>query len=107
MTTSRFATHEVLNQPPPLVDYDVFTSDRALGEAVRREGAEWAVDGLAGFGQTLGKAETIECGFLANRNPPVLQTFDRFGRRRDAVEFNSCWHRLMTIAVAQGVHTGP
>ena len=26
----RFATHEVFNQPPPLVDYDLFSCDRAL-----------------------------------------------------------------------------
>jgi len=29
-------THEVLNQSVPLADYDVFSADRALGEAVER-----------------------------------------------------------------------
>src|SRR5436309_1492833 len=36
-TTSRTrsaATHEVLNQPPPLVDYNAFEADPALGEAL-------------------------------------------------------------------------
>jgi putative acyl-CoA dehydrogenase len=102
-----FATHEVMNQPPPLVDYDLFGSDRALQEAVRREGADWAAPSLAGFGQALGRAETIEWGFQANRNPPVLQSFDRYGQRRDAVEFHPAWHSLMALAIGEGVHTGP
>ena len=102
-----FATHEVMNQPPPLVDYDVFSSDRALQEAVRREGADWAAPSLAGFGRALGRAETIEWGFQANRNPPVLQSFDRYGQRRDAVEFHPAWHSLMALAIGEGVHTGP
>jgi putative acyl-CoA dehydrogenase len=107
MTDLRFATHEVLNQPPPLVGYDLFTTDRALGEAVAREGADWAAASLAAFGKRLGAAETIDWGFQANRNPPVLQSFDRFGRRRDAVEFHPAWHSLMALAVAHGVHSGP
>ena len=102
-----FATHEVFNQPPPLADYDLFSSDRALQEAVKREGADWALAGLARFGQALGRTETIEWGFQANRNTPVLQSFDRYGKRRDAVEFHPAWHSLMALAVGEGVHTGP
>jgi hypothetical protein len=33
----------VLNQTPPLADYNLFTTDRVLQEAVRREGAAGAV----------------------------------------------------------------
>jgi putative acyl-CoA dehydrogenase len=106
-TAASFVTHDVLNQPPPLVDYDLFSSDQALGEAVRREGAGWATVRLGAFGRGLGRAETIEWGFQANRNPPALHSFDRFGRRRDIVEFHPSWHSLMTLAVAEGVHTGP
>ena len=102
-----FVTHEVFNQPPPLVDYDLFKSDRALDDAVRREGGGWATDRLAAFGRVLGRAETIDRGFQANRNPPTLQNFDRFGRRRDAVEFHPAWHSLMALAVAEGVHSSP
>jgi len=106
-TPASFATHEVFNQPPPLVDYDLFTGDRALEEAVRREGAEWAAGDLAQFGRKLGSAEVIEWGFQANRNPPVLQSFDRFGRRRDMVEFHPAWHSLMALAVGEGIHSSP
>jgi len=102
-----FQTHEVLNQAAPLAGYDLFTSDRALAEAVAREGAAWAAPGLGAFGPTLGSAEVIEAGFQANRHPPVLHRFDRFGRRRDEVEFHPAWHGLMQLAVAEGLHTGP
>ena len=37
-------THEVTNQAPPLWGYNVFESDRALTEALHREGAGWAAD---------------------------------------------------------------
>src|SRR5690348_10890699 len=72
------ASHEVLNQPPPLVDTNLFRSDRALVEAVRREGAPWAETALTEFGETLGRAETIELGVAANRYPPELRAYDRF-----------------------------
>jgi putative acyl-CoA dehydrogenase len=102
-----FRTHEVFNQPPPLADYNLFATDRALVEAVAREGAGWAAEGLDAFGRKLGRAQTIELGVLANRNPPFLQNFDRFGHRCDAVEFHPAWHELMALAVAEGLHTAP
>src|ERR1700738_29848 len=39
--TALVATHEVLNQPPPL-ETNLFAADRALREAIEREGAGWA-----------------------------------------------------------------
>lgn len=38
--SANFDTHEVLNQASPLEEYDVFGTDRALGEAVDREGRD-------------------------------------------------------------------
>ncbi|MBI1777000.1 MAG: isovaleryl-CoA dehydrogenase [Proteobacteria bacterium] len=102
-----FATHEVLNQPPPLVDYNLFAGDRALGEAVEREGAGWAAGWLRRLGEDCGRASSFALGELANRHPPVLHSFDRFGRRRDEVEFHPAWHELMASLVANGLHTGP
>ncbi len=99
--------HEVLNQPPPLVDVDLFSTDRALRDAVTRECAEWATPDLAEYGRKLGSAETLECGALANAHPPVLHTHDRYGHRRDEVEFHPAWHRLMRLAVEHGVHSSP
>ena len=99
--------HEVLNQPPPLIDYNLFSSDRALREAVAREGAGWACVEIEEYGRIIGSAEAIEWGVLANQNPPVLHTHDRYGHRRDEVEFHPAWHNLMRIAVANRIHNLP
>jgi putative acyl-CoA dehydrogenase len=98
---------EVANQPPPLEPYNLFTGDACLREAVKREGAAWAESGLAGLGATLGKPETVKLGFDANRFPPVLRSFDRFGHRLDEVEFHPAWHDLMAMALRAGLHSSP
>ncbi len=98
---------EVDNQPPPLEPYNLFSSDAALRDAVKREGAGWADKGLSTLGATLGKPETVKLGFDANKNPPVLRTFDRYGHRLDEVEFHPAWHELMAIALRAGLHSSP
>src|SRR5882757_443985 len=98
---------EALNQPPPLANYNLFAGDRALRDAVRREGAAWAEQDLDALGAELGRAETIELGFAANRHPPELHAFDRFGNRRDEVEFHPAWHEMMRLAVRHGLHASP
>ena len=42
------------NQPPPLVDYNLYESDPPLREAVEREGAAWSHDWLHGIFQERG-----------------------------------------------------
>ena len=42
-------THSVTNQPPPLADYDLFSTDPALIGAVKAEGAGWAADDLKAY----------------------------------------------------------
>ncbi len=98
---------QVTNMAPMLAGYNLFATDRALVEATAREGAPWAAEELARFGELLGRPESIELGFLANRNPPVLHTHDRVGRRRDEVEYHPAWHALMGMAVEQGLHASP
>jgi putative acyl-CoA dehydrogenase len=98
---------DVDNQPPPLENYNLLHSDTALREAVRRECADWAEGRLCSLGEELGSAETIALGFAANRHPPELKTFDRFGHRIDEVEFHPAWHALMTIALKAGLHSSP
>jgi len=90
---------EVSNQPPPLEPYNLFTSDTVLRAAVKREQAGWADDGLAALGATLGKPETIQLGFDANKYTPVLRTLDRYGHRLDEVDYHPAWHALMAIAL--------
>src|SRR5437879_4439130 len=100
-------THEVLNQPPPLVGYDLFAADPTPREALEREGGDWARHLLHRIGRLAGTEEAIAWGFLANANPPRLHTHDRFGHRIDEVEFHPAWHRLMETAVSHGLHALP
>src|SRR5581483_8411519 len=95
------------NQPPPLIDYNLFTTDRALHQAVAREGAAWACRQLEEYGRKLGTAEVMDWGVQANEYPPVLRTHDRFGNRRDEVEFHPAWHNLMRLAMQEGIHNSP
>ena len=100
-------THEVVNQVPPLQDYDMFSGDAALVEAVAREGAGWAVDELRDFGQLTGSAALLEHGRLANERPPVLRAFDPSGHRVNEVEFHPSYHHLMETSMAYGLHNLP
>lgn len=101
------ATHEVFNQPPALENYNLFTSDSVLRDAVVQEGATWAVDDLTRFGALLGLPETQRLGFEANDYPPVLRTHDRFGHRIDEVDYHPSYYELMRISVEFGLHSGP
>jgi putative acyl-CoA dehydrogenase len=99
-------THEVFNQVPPLVDYDV-ADDPALLDGLEREGAGWAAAEVHELGRLAGTAEAQERGRLANEHPPVLRTHDRYGFRIDEVEFHPAWHELMDTAVSYGLHAAP
>jgi putative acyl-CoA dehydrogenase len=100
-------THEVTNQPPPLQDYNLFEQDRALVEAVRREGAAWAEPDLSALGKLAGTPGVLEWGALANEHPPALRTHDRYGNRIDEVEFHPSWHSLMRTSLEHGIHAMP
>jgi len=101
------ATHEVTNQPPPLVDYNLFDADLPLRESLEREGGSWAQDLVSELGRLAGSEEAIAWGFQANSNAPQLHTHDRFGDRIDEVEFHPAWHRLMEVAIGHGLHALP
>ncbi len=100
-------THTVFNQPIPLNNSNLFLSDRALYDAVMREGAAWDADLLASIGQQLGTAESLELGRLANVNPPELLRYDPTGARLDDVRFHPAWHLLMQGLCANRVHNLP
>ena len=97
----------MFNQPPPLVDYNLFEADLPLRESLEREGAGWAQDLVQDLGRLAGTQEAIDWGFQANSNPPKLHTHDRFGNRIDEVEFHPAWHRLMEVAIGHGLHALP
>jgi len=99
-------THEVTNQPPPLVGYDA-SEDNALLAALHREGAAWAAAEVRDLGRLAGSEHVQEQGRLANEYEPKLRTHDRYGHRIDEIEFHPAWHDLMTTAIARGLHATP
>jgi putative acyl-CoA dehydrogenase len=102
--TSPFATHEVFNQPPPMGDVDLYSSDLALTGAVEAFGAGKPPASLREFGAAFGRAEMAELARLANEYTPKLRTHDRQGHRADVVEFHPAYHRFMDESVKAGVH---
>jgi putative acyl-CoA dehydrogenase len=102
--TDAFATHEVLNQSPAFEDVNLFTTDKALMEAVAREGGGHAAKRLAAFGAQCGSAEAFNRGRLANEHPPRLKPFDTKGRRLDVVEFHPAYHECMELSIKEGLH---
>ncbi len=100
------ATHEVRNQPPPLEHHNRYLGNRALVEALAREGAGWAHAELAACGAELGRPEWIARGELANRHPPRLKLFDRFGHRTDEFEFHPAWHECLAWLKGHGLAGG-
>src|SRR5258708_35474350 len=91
--TAPAPTHEVFNQPPPLEDFDVFSTNVPLVEATQREGAGWVLERASALGRIVG-GEPLHCGFAANENAPTLQTHDRLGHRIDEVEAHPAWPSL-------------
>ncbi|KWT82872.1 MULTISPECIES: isovaleryl-CoA dehydrogenase [unclassified Variovorax] len=101
------ATHEVFNQPMPLVDYNLFETNRPMRDALKFNAPQLELSPLQHLGGVLGSAEMQAHARLANTNPAVLHTHDRFGRRVDEVEFHPSYHVLMKTAVGAGLHGTP
>jgi putative acyl-CoA dehydrogenase len=102
-------THAVFNQPPPLENVDVFSTNTPLVEAVEREGAGWVAERASALGRFVGEIDGPQqlWGRLANENKPVLRTFDRYGHRIDEVEFHPAWHQLMSMGIEHQLHSLP
>jgi len=98
------ATHEVLNQPQPLINYNLAEQNTPLVEWMKRELNEESIQLAVGLGEEL-NGEHQEWARLANENPPKLTTHDRYGHRIDEVEFHPAWHSLMQLAKQHGVHS--
>jgi putative acyl-CoA dehydrogenase len=101
------STHDVLNQPPPIVPYDVFAADLALSEALEREGGGWGIDRLRDTGQLAGSVEALEHSERSERNEPVLRTHDRYGNRIDEVDLDPSWHWCLRQAIEREMHSLP
>jgi putative acyl-CoA dehydrogenase len=97
----------VFNQPTPLVDYNLFDTNRPLRDALKFNAPALQTTQLHELGATLGTAGMQAHARLANIHTPELHTHDRFGRRIDEVEFHPSYHALMTAAVGAGLHGTP
>ena len=100
-------SHEVVNQPPSIVDYNVYLRDPALREWVALGDAAWAEADLAEYGALAGSEEVIRLGFEANEFRPVFESHDPQGRRVDRVRYHPAYHRLMEMAIERGIHSLP
>jgi putative acyl-CoA dehydrogenase len=100
-------THEVFNQPEPLVGYNLFDSNRGLRDALRFNAPALDTAELSQLGATLGSAQMQTHARLANVHTPQLHSHDRFGRRVDQVEFHPSYHALMNLATGAGLHGTP
>ena len=110
MKTQKYYTpsrngHSVTNQPPPLRDYNLYSSDPLVKECIEHH--EVRETSLEETGKTLGTEEMIEHGRLANEFPPVLRSHSAEGFRLDEVEFHPSWHALMDFSKNHGIASYP
>ncbi|QHE76498.1 isovaleryl-CoA dehydrogenase [Hydrogenophaga sp. PBL-H3] len=97
-------THEVFNQPAPLVDTNLFSANRAMQAALAFNAPALDTAPLQALGAIVGSGEMQAHARLANVHTPQLKTHNRFGQRVDQVEFHPSYHALMKEAVAAGLH---
>ena len=100
-------THEVFNQPEPLVGCNLFEANQPLRDALAFNAPRLATDALSRLGALAGSAAMQAHARLANTHAPQLHSHDRFGRRIDEVEFHPSYHALMAAAVEAGLHGTP
>jgi putative acyl-CoA dehydrogenase len=101
---TRLETHEVTNQPGAFAPRNLYTTDTALREAVRRSAGDWLDTRMHRLGQIVGSERVLELGEQANRFPPEFVPFDRYGRRLDEARFHPAYHELMGLAMEHNIH---
>lgn len=97
-------THQVENQVPPLENHSLWSTDPLLLELSLPDDSK---ERLATFGTKLGTHDYQEAGRLANENPPILKTHDRYGHRSDTVDFHPSYHQMLGAGIEFGVHSLP
>ena len=95
-----------LNQPPHLVDYNVYQSDRFLRQCAHHFASDSEQDERVKLGALLGSAQHIDRCYTANHYPPELFTHDRYGARINHIAYHASYHELMQIASEQKLHNG-
>lgn len=92
------------NQPLPKAEFNAWTGNIILREAVAREGGGWVDERAAALGQLIGSGRLQTLADSANRNVPRLLTHNRYGDRVDVVEYDPAYHELMSVALGAGLH---
>lgn len=100
---SKLSTHEVSNQPAPLVDVNLYDADALLRGCIEPSAASTHTGRLSELGERVGCEEVQHWADQANRTPPQLHAFDRYGQRIDEVEFHPAYHALMRLGIEAGV----
>jgi len=100
---THLSTHDVVNQPAPLGDVNLYSHDPILTSCCAWSGATEHGARLTAFGARVGSQEVRERGTAANQNPPQFHPFDPYGRRIDEVHFHPAYHDLMTLGLEAGV----
>ncbi len=88
------------NQPTPLVDYNAYTTDPGLQQLINQYTAEAIHPQAEQLGAEVTSEQWQQWVVDANRYPPQLHRFDRYGYKINTVEFNPAYHQLM----ARGKH---
>jgi putative acyl-CoA dehydrogenase len=101
------ATHDVLNQPPPYLDYNAYEADLPLRQWICSEGGEWGEKRLRDLGAIVASAEADEHRRRAQRNPPILNQHDRYGHRIDKVEYDPSFDWILRLGVEHEVISLP
>ena len=101
------ATHEVFNQPEPLVDTNLFDGNQALQAALAFNAPALDTAPLRALGALAGSADMQNHARLANVHTPQLRSHSRLGHRIDEVEFHPSYHALMAAATRAGLHGTP
>ena len=95
-----------LNQPPYLINYNVYQSDRFLQQCAQYFAESNEQDERVKLGSLLGSEQHIERCYAANHYPPELFTHDRYGDRINHIAYHTSYHELMQIAAEQKLHNG-
>lgn len=102
---SQLESHEVLNQPGPRPESNLWADDLPLREAALAAGARQGV--LENAGQVYGSDTITQAAQDARRDPPRLNLFDRGGRRLDEVAFHPGYHQVMAAGLGAGYASVP
>jgi putative acyl-CoA dehydrogenase len=91
------------NQPPPFENLNLFATDRALREAVERDGGAMHLPRIEVFGARMGSADVAVFAAAAHHHLPELRRFDRYGQRLDEVEYHPAYHVMLREGIEAGI----